>query len=176
MIYIGIGSNLASSFGDRFKNIELAISLIQKKKIKLIKKSSFYETFSYPNEKDPKFINIVISVESNLLPDQLMSSLIDIEEKLERKRTKKNAPRTCDLDIIDYNKKVMKFKFSNLNLTLPHKELSNRNFVLYPLREISPNWTHPVTKKNIDLLIKDLKSSNNEITKLSQNDISRHVK
>ena len=45
----------------------------------------------------------------------------------------------------------MKFKFSNLNLTLPHKELSNRNFVLYPLREISPNWTHPVTKKNIDL-------------------------
>ena len=60
MIYIGIGSNLASSFGDRFKNIELAISLIQKKKIKLIKKSSFYETFSYPNEKDPKFINIVI--------------------------------------------------------------------------------------------------------------------
>ena len=70
----------------------------------------------------------------------------------------------------------MNFKFSNLELTLPHKEVSNRNFVLYPLREISPDWTHPITKKNIDLLIKDLKSSNNEITKLSQNDINNHVK
>ena len=45
--------------------------------------------------------------------------------------------------------------------------MSNRNFVLYPLREIYPNWTHPLTKKNINVLIKDLKTSNNEITKLS---------
>ena len=176
MIYIGVGSNLTSSFGNRFKNIELAISFLQEKKIKLIKKSSFYETFSYPNKKDPKFINIVISVETNLSPQDLMSILIGIEEKLERKRNKKNDPRTCDLDIIDFKGKVMNFKFSNLELTLPHKEVSNRNFVLYPLREISPNWTHPITKKNIDLLIKDLKSSNNEITKLSQNDINNHVK
>ena len=176
MIYIGIGSNLTSSFGNRFKNIELAISFLQEEKIKLIKKSSFYETFSYPNKKDPKFINIVISVESNLSPHDLMSILIGIEEKLERKRNKKNDPRTCDLDIIDYKRKIMNFKFSNIELTLPHKEVSNRNFVLYPLKEIYPNWSHPVTKKNIDVLIKDLKSSNNEITKLSQNDINKYVK
>ena len=176
MIYIGIGSNLPSSFGNRFKNIDLAISFLQEKKIKLIKKSSFYETFSYPNKKDPKFINTVVSVESNLSPNDLMSTLIGIEEKLERNRKMKNDPRTCDLDIIDYKEKVMNFKFSNLELTLPHKELINRNFVLYPLREISPNWTHPVTKKNIDLLIKNLKNSNNEITKLSQDDINSYVK
>ena len=176
MIYIGIGSNLTSSFGNRFKNIELAISFIQEEKIKLIKKSSFYETFSYPNKNDPKFINAVVSVDSNLQPEELMSVLISIEKKLERKRNKKNDPRTCDLDIIDYKKKIMNFKFSNLELTLPHKDLSNRNFVLYPLREISPQWTHPVTKKNIDLLIKNLENSNNEITKLSQDDINKHVK
>ena len=176
MIYIGIGSNLTSSFGNRFKNIELAISFIQEEKIKLIKKSSFYETFSYPNKNDPKFINAVVSVDSNLQPEELMSVLISIEKKLERKRNKKNDPRTCDLDIIDYKKKIMNFKFSNLELTLPHKDLSNRNFVLYPLREISPQWTHPVTKKNIDLLIKNLENSNNEITKLSQNDINKYVK
>ena len=176
MIYIGIGSNLTSSFGNRFKNIELAISFIQEEKIKLIKKSSFYETFSYPNKNDPKFINAVVSVDSNLQPEELMSVLISIEKKLERKRNKKNDPRTCDLDIIDYKKKIMNFKFSNLELTLPHKDLSNRNFVLYPLREISPQWTHPVTKKNIDLLIKNLENSNNEITKLSQNDINSYVK
>ena len=166
MIYIGIGSNLSSSFGDRFKNIDLAVSLLKNEKIKLIKKSSFYETFSYPNKKDPKFINIVISIETDLSPVNLMSILIKIEEKLERKRKIKNEPRTCDLDIIDYKNKVMNVKFNDSELMIPHKDASKRNFVLYPLKEISPNWTHPVTKKNIDFLINDLKIGNNEITKL----------
>ena len=167
MIFLGIGSNLSSSFGDRFKNIDLAISFLQPYKINIIKKSSFYETFSYPNKNNPKFINSVISVETKLPPVDLMSVLIFVEEKLERKRSKKNDPRTCDLDIIDYNYQIMNFKYRDLELTLPHKEMTNRNFVLYPLREICPNWIHPLTKKNINVLIKDLKTSNNEITKLS---------
>jgi len=167
MIFLGIGSNLSSSFGDRFKNIDLAISFLETYKINIIKKSSFYETFSYPNKSHPKFINSVIAVETKLPPVDLMSVLIFVEEKLERKRSKKNDPRTCDLDIIDYNYQIMNFKYRDLELTLPHKEMTNRNFVLYPLREISPNWIHPLTKKNINVLIKDLKTSNNEITKLS---------
>ena len=167
MIFLGIGSNLSSSFGDRFKNIDLAISFLEAYKINIIKKSSFYETFSYPNKSNPKFINNVIAVETKLPPVDLMSVLIFVEEKLERKRSKKNDPRTCDLDIIDYNYQIMNFKYRDLELTLPHKEMTNRNFVLYPLREIYPNWTHPLTKKNINVLIKDLKTSNNEITKLS---------
>ena len=167
MIFLGIGSNLSSSFGDRFKNIDLAISFLETYKINIIKKSSFYETFSYPNKSNPKFINSVIAVETKLPPVDLMSVLIFVEEKLERKRSKKNDPRTCDLDIIDYNYQIMNFKYRDLELTLPHKEMTNRNFVLYPLREIYPNWTHPLTKKNISVLIKDLKTSNNEITKLS---------
>ena len=68
MIFLGIGSNLSSSFGDRFKNIDLAVSFLKEKKINLIRKSSFYETFSYPDKKNPKFINIVVAVESVLLP------------------------------------------------------------------------------------------------------------
>ena len=167
MIFLGIGSNLSSSFGDRFKNIDLAISFLEACKINIIKKSSFYETFSYPNKSNPKFINNVIAVETKLPPVDLMSVLISVEEKLERKRGKKNDPRTCDLDIIDYNYHIMNFKYRDLKLTLPHKEMINRNFVLYPLREIYPNWRHPLTKKNINVLIKDLKTSNNEITKLS---------
>jgi 2-amino-4-hydroxy-6-hydroxymethyldihydropteridine diphosphokinase len=167
MIFLGVGSNLSSSFGDRFKNIDLAISFLETYKINIIKKSSFYETFSYPKKSNPKFINSVIAVETKLPPVDLMSVLIFVEEKLERKRSKKNDPRTCDLDIIDYNYQIMNFKYRDLELTLPHKEMTNRNFVLYPLREIYPNWIHPLTKKNINFLIKDLKTSNNEITKLS---------
>ena len=67
MVYLGIGSNLSSSIGDRYRNIELAIELLLSAGIKLIKKSSFYESFAYPNKKDPKFINIVILVKTELL-------------------------------------------------------------------------------------------------------------
>ena len=176
MIFLGIGSNLHSSFGDRFENINLAIDYLKRKNIKLIKKSSFYETLSYPNKNDPKFINVIISIETTLLPEELMTNLLDIEKKLERKREKKNQPRTCDIDIIDYKGKIIELKSSNLNITIPHKYMTERNFVLYPLKEICPNWTHPLTKKNIDILIKDLKTSNIDITKLDQNDINRHVK
>ena len=89
MIYIGIGSNLDSSFGNRFKNIELAISFLEANKIKILKKSSYYESLSYPDKKKPKFINIIIKVQTILPPKDLMNILIRIEEKLERKRKNK---------------------------------------------------------------------------------------
>jgi len=176
MIYLGIGSNLSSSFGDRFTNINLAISFLERKGINLIKKSSFYETFSYPDKEKPKFINIVIAVETFLSPKDLIKTLILIEEKIERKRKKKNDPRTCDIDIIDYNKEIINFKLNNFELKIPHQSMSTRNFVLYPLKEICPNWIHPITKTTIDVLIKNLKKTNNDITKLSQNDINSYVK
>ena len=103
MCLLGLGSNLSSSFGDRFKNIDLAILYLELYKIKIIRKSSFYETPSYPDIKNPKFINIVVEISTYLSPEDLASVLIFIEEKLERKRKKKNEPRTCDIDIIDYD-------------------------------------------------------------------------
>ena len=89
MIYLGIGSNLHSSFGNRFVNINQSISLLKQKEIKVIKKSSFYESLSFPNKNNPKFINIVIEIETLLKPKDLMKTLLDIEKKLERKREKK---------------------------------------------------------------------------------------
>ena len=156
MIFLGLGSNLSSSFGDRFENINLAISYLEGYEIQIIKKSNFYETYSYPNKENPKFINIVISVKTYLSPVDLMSVLLFIEEKLERKRNKKNDPRTCDIDIIDYYNQALHFKYENLNLIVPHKELTFRNFVLLPLQEISPEWKHPLTKENISTLIDKL--------------------
>ena len=175
MIFIGIGSNLSSRYGNRFQNIDLSISFLQEIGVKLIKKSSFYETFSQPNINDPKFINVVLSVQTNLPPPELMLSLISIEEKLGRKRMKKNDPRTCDIDIIDFNGIVKNFKTNSFELILPHERLINRNFVLHPLKEICSNWSHPITKKNINILINNLNETNNQITKLSQNDISNYV-
>tara|TARA_Y100000590_G_scaffold444147_1_gene574559 strand:- start:1647 stop:2159 length:513 start_codon:yes stop_codon:yes gene_type:complete len=153
MIFVGIGSNLNSSFGDRFKNINFALSFLESYQINIIKKSNFYETPSYPNNKDPKFINIAASISTTLPPVDLVSVLLFIEEKLERKRNFKNEPRTCDIDLLDYNGQVIDFKYNNLDFTVPHKELSQRNFVLFPLKEICPQWLHPKTRKNIDELI-----------------------
>ena len=170
MIYLAIGSNLSSTFGDRFENINFAISYLETYGINVIKKSNFYESYSYPNKKDPKFINIIILIKTHLSPIDLMSVLLFIEEKLERKRNKKNEPRTCDIDIIDYNSQVLDFKYKDLNLIIPHKNLIFRNFVLLPLQEISPEWKHPITKESVSVLIDKLAEDDKKsILKIKKN-------
>ena len=170
MIFLGLGSNLPSKYGDRFANINLAISSLESYGIKVIKRSSFYKSPSYPDKENPEFINVVILVETNLPPVDLMSVLTFIEEKLERKRIKKNDPRTCDIDIIDYNSQILNLKYNNLDFTVPHKELASRNFVLFPLSEISPMWKHPKTKKTINNLIQKLdEEEKNSILKIDNN-------
>ena len=170
MIILSLGSNLPSRFGDRFDNLKLAINFIETCGIIIDKKSSFYETPSYPDKKNPKFINIVISIKTDLPPTDLMSVLIYIEEKLDRKRDKKNDPRTCDIDIIDYNNKIFDFKYKNLDLVVPHKLLTSRNFVLIPLHEILPNWKHPKNKEIISSLIEKLSDEDRKsILKIKKN-------
>ena len=156
MSLLGLGSNLPSSFGDRFENLNLAVSYLELYKIKIIKKSSFYETPSYPDIKNPKFINIVVKVSTYLSPEDLASVLIRVEKKLERNRKKKNEPRTCDIDIIDYKSMIINTKHKNKKLIIPHQKLESRNFVLFPLEEIAPNWQHPKTKEFISTIISKL--------------------
>ena len=156
MILLGLGSNLPSSYGDRFKNIDLAISALNGYGIQVKKKSSYYESLSYPNKANPKFINIVVEAKTHLPLEDLISVLIFVEEKLERKRNKKNEPRTCDIDIIDYKNQIINFKYKDLDFTVPHEKLIYRNFVLFPLQEILPEWRHPQTEDPISVLIERL--------------------
>ena len=84
---------------------------------------------------------------------------------MERKRNLKKAPRTCDIDIIDFKGKIS----NNKNLTIPHPKAHLRNFVLYPLKDINSNWKHPITNKRIDILIKKLNfEKRNEITRMKE--------
>ena len=170
MLLLGLGSNLSSNFGNRFENIDLAISYLKSYEIQLLKKSSYYETLSYPDIKNPRFINVVIEVLTHLPPEDLASVLIFIEEKLERKRNQKNEPRTCDIDIIDYDGKVMDFSYKSLIFKVPHEKLIYRNFVLLPLQEIVPNWIHPKTKEKISNLIAKLSEEDRKsILKVKKN-------
>ena len=169
MILLGLGSNLSSSFGDRFKNIDLAVSALERYGLQAQRISSYYETPSYPDKRNPKFINIVVETKTHLPPEDLASVLIFIEESLERKRKKKNDPRTCDIDIIDYNGEIINFKYKDFDFVVPHKKLIYRNFILYPLQEILPDWKHPKTKDPISVLIENLpKEDKNSIFKIKK--------
>jgi len=170
MIILSLGSNMSSKYGDRFDNLKLAISFFKSYEILVEKTSCFYETFSYPDKSNPKFINIIVLVKTKLSPEKLMSVLIKIEEKLGRKRNKKNDPRTCDIDIIDYNNQVLDFKYKDLQLIIPHKHLSSRNFVLLPLQDVLPNWKHPKTGEFVSTLIQKLpEEERKSILKIKKN-------
>jgi len=169
MILLGLGSNLTSDFGDRFRNIELAISYIEANDIKVLKKSSYYETPSYPDKKQPKFINVVIAISSNLEIADLITILISIELRLGRRRSLKNDPRTCDIDIIDFDGQIMNFRHKDSFFSVPHEKVSYRNFVLIPLKEIIPDWRHPKTKENISKLVDQLSNEDkNSILKVKK--------
>jgi len=148
IVYLGIGSNL----GNKCENMDVAKCKLLLHGIEILKCSSKHETLSWPNPKNPKFINIVIKIKTFLPPLKLLHVCNQIETELGRKRFKKNEPRTCDIDIIDYDQKILNYK-NKLNLILPHPKISLRNFVLMPLFEITKKWIHPETKKNIVSLI-----------------------
>ncbi len=156
-IYLGIGSNL----GNKKKNIEKTKSILINNNIHILECSSYYESLSWPNPKNPKFFNIVVKIKTNLTPLELLKKCKEIEIKLGRKKKPINSPRVCDVDIIDFqNQKV------EIDLNLPHPRMHTRNFVLLPLFEIDKDWRHPVLKLNIKELISSL--SNSDIRSIKQ--------
>ena len=165
MILLNLGSNLNSKKGDRLFNLKKTLELITLENIEIIKISSVYETPSYPNEKNPKFLNIGLEVQCSHTPKELIEKFNKIEKKLQRVRGAKNQPRTCDIDLIDYDGKILNSK----KLTIPHPKAHLRNFVLFPIKEISSSWIHPTLNKKIDFLIKKLSFKlRNEITRIKE--------
>ena len=165
---MSLGSNLESEFGSRLKNLEIAQLLIISKNIDIIDRSSYYETISYPNKKNPKFINCVIKINTKLTPNKLLDVLLKIEKVIgrTRKKNKKNEPRVCDIDIIDYKGKLITSN-SYSKLIIPHKLLHLRYFVLIPLAEICPNWIHPKFGIKINFILDNLNASDlNSIKKI----------
>ena len=143
-IYLGVGSNL----GDKKQNIELTKFKLIENNIKILQSSNYYESLSWPNPQQPKFLNIVLSVLSNLSSLELINKCKEIEVSLGRKKSAKNSPRVCDIDIIDYKNQQLRG-----DLILPHPRMHQRNFVLLPLYELNKNWVHPKSKLHIKKLI-----------------------
>ena len=140
--YIALGSNK----GDRFLFLTEAIERLNESPAsKVISVSSVYETKPLGKIKQNNFLNAVIKIETALSPLNLFKELKAIEKKVGRTETEKWGPREIDLDLILYDDLV----YSDEVLTIPHKGLTERDFVLVPLYEISPEIIHPELKRKI---------------------------
>ena len=132
-VYIAFGSNL----GNREENINKAIEYLKKNSlIKIEKISSIIETEPQGGPEQPKYLNGIIKIKTELLPRELLEFLQEIEHKLKRKRLIKNGPRTIDLDIILYEDEFI----DEPDLKIPHPRMFERDFVINPLIEIEPEF------------------------------------
>jgi 2-amino-4-hydroxy-6-hydroxymethyldihydropteridine diphosphokinase len=144
-VFLITGGNI----GDRKKNLELAASSIEKNIGHIVKSSSIYETEAWGNTDQDSFYNQIHIVKSQLSAKEVLCKILQIEKEMGRIRTIKNAARIIDIDILFFNNEII----NNSILTIPHKEINNRRFVLMPLQELAPDLIHPVLKMSISKLL-----------------------
>lgn len=155
-VYIGLGSNM----GESEQLIHTAITQLDNLKTsQVIKVSKLIKTKPYGGVEQPDFINGVLQLKTLLTPNELLEALHQIEHQAGRKRSVHWGPRTLDLDILLYDEQLV---FEE-NLTIPHIDMTNREFVLTPLAEIAPYAIHPATGKTILTLQQELIRKNKEL-------------
>ena len=127
-----------------------SLQLLERRGVRVVARSRWWASQAWPDPNDPPFLNGVALVETALSPDELMTVLAEVEEEMGRVRTRRNAPRTLDLDLTAYGRVVC----DSERLTLPHPRAADRLFVMGPLAEIAPQWVHPVLGQTAEVLAK----------------------
>ncbi|HVZ26438.1 MAG TPA: 2-amino-4-hydroxy-6-hydroxymethyldihydropteridine diphosphokinase [Sediminibacterium sp.] len=140
-----------SNMGNRYWFLNQALEMVTANCGKLVRASSIYETAAWGLTEQPAFLNQALEIETTLLPEQLLTVLLQIETSLGRIRTIKMGPRTIDLDILLIDQLVIQTP----QLVLPHPALPFRRFALLPLFEIAPTLLHPVSGKSITNLLQE---------------------
>lgn len=139
--------------GNRLMLIDSAIEGLMYSVGKILAVSGCYESDAWGFEADQQFINRAVCLETELMPDELLSRIQEIEASLGRVRTRKGGyeSRTIDIDILFYGNQVI----STARLRVPHPLLAERRFALLPLHEIAPNLVHPLNKHTISELLEN---------------------
>ena len=157
---VALGANAASDAGNPQETLEIALKLINRKAVYVLRVSSWWRTPAFPAESGDDFVNAVAVVECDLDAAKLLASLHEVEAELGRIRRRRWEPRVCDLDLIAIGDRVAPDKaelrrLMALGLTardepppdqlvLPHPRMHERSFVLAPMAEVAPDWRHPV--------------------------------
>ena len=130
--YLGLGTNIGSCL----ENLQRAVDAVNHlPNTSVVKVSSVYETEPWGYKEQQNFYNICIRIDTEMSPYVLLGGCLGIEADMGRERPFKNSPRVIDIDVLLYED----FESSDKELTIPHKELYNRAFVLYPLEEVLDN-------------------------------------
>lgn len=157
MILIGLGSNLEGPWGTPRQTLMRALEELSLHNIRIAKVSTLIETAPFGVLDQPYFVNAVAEIETDHKPEALMQILHAVENGAGRKRVTRWGPRTLDLDLLDYNGVIL-----NTELKLPHPGITERDFVLAPIDEIAPHWTHPITGKTAALTLRELRHLNGD--------------
>jgi 2-amino-4-hydroxy-6-hydroxymethyldihydropteridine diphosphokinase len=144
-VYLLTGGNI----NDRVLYLSKAKEEIRKRCGTILKESSIYETAAWGKEDQDSFLNQVLKVQTELDAEEMLKTILSIEESLGRKRDIKYGARTIDIDILFFNDEII----NEEGLKVPHPQMQNRRFVLVPLNEIAPAKIHSVSRKNISQLL-----------------------
>jgi len=151
-IYVALGANLPSAnYGAPRATLEAALEAVANEGVRTLKRSSWWQSAAQPVSEQPDFINGVIEIETGLAPAALLERLHRVEGSFGRLRQNRWEARVLDLDLIDY--RGLSMSGEGGGPVLPHPRMQDRLFVLLPLREIAPDWRHPVSGALIDTLI-----------------------
>ena len=148
-VLIGLGANLESVHGGRRATLNCALSELTQSGVGVRNVSPWYESAPVPFNDQPWFVNGVASLETDLAPKTLLARLHDLEQKFGRTRRERWEARVLDIDLLDYRGLVR----ADPAPILPHPRMAERAFVLLPLRDLVPDWHHPVSGQPIDDLI-----------------------
>jgi len=139
------------NIGDRKNYLWRAKKEIEERCGKILKQSSIYETAAWGKEDQEAFLNQVLKIETGLSSEELLHTILKVEEDLGRKRDLKYGPRIIDIDILFFNNEVIDLH----GLKIPHPQIQNRKFVLVPLNEIAAEKIHPVFRKTVSRLLSE---------------------
>jgi len=150
-VFLLLGSNL----GDRKLLLNQAIRHIEYEIAPVIKISSVYETQSWGKTDEPDYLNMVVSLQTDMPVRTILEKILNIEHVMGRKRDEKWGSRLIDIDILYYDSAVI----DEPGLHVPHPEMHKRRFTLEPLAEIAADFVHPIIKKNSIELKNELKDN-----------------
>jgi len=153
-VYIGLGANLPSpEHGTPRETLEAAMRMLEARGLVLVARSPIYESEPVPVSDQPWYLNAVVEVATDRPAAEVLALLHSVENAFGRVRAIRNEPRVLDLDLLDHRGTVHEGPESPL---LPHPRLTDRAFVLLPLRDIAPDWRHPVSGLTIAELLESL--------------------
>lgn len=156
-IFVALGANLPSvEHGAPRATLEAALQFLAREGVRILKRSSWWQSAAQPVSDQPDFINGVVEIDTTLAPEQLLALQHRIETSVGRVRVARWEARVLDLDLIDYRGLIRQGEGGGP--ILPHPRMEERLFVLLPLQEIAPDWRHPVSGTGIEALISQVNS------------------